>query len=98
MIDAGLPAGMMRSAAADGRDSDHGSATNELGSSFTRQFPYVFKKDKSPAFLGIWDHCHQFRQYSSIPGLLKFPEAIVRFIKNVPFGDLPWEISGCEGL
>ncbi len=23
---------------------------------------------------------------------------IVRFIKNVPFGDLPWEISGCEGL
>ncbi len=23
---------------------------------------------------------------------------IVRFIKNVPFGDLPWEISGGEGL
>ena len=23
---------------------------------------------------------------------------IVRFIKNVPFGDLPWEISGIQGL
>ncbi len=23
---------------------------------------------------------------------------IVRFIKNVPFGDLPWEISGGESL
>ncbi len=30
--------------------------------------------------------------------LIKYSSSIVRFIKNVPFGDLPWEISGCEGL
>ena len=36
----------------------------QLGSSVTEHFPNFLKFRKSPAFLGIWDYCHQSRQYS----------------------------------
>ncbi len=36
----------------------------QLGSGLTLHFPHFMEFSKLPAFLGIWDYCRQFEQYS----------------------------------